>query len=77
MLSSKRCQHTGVINVFETSEPHIAVGSVMVDDKSGTYRWHCHFGPAIASGRARDIAAAMDRVKMCLVDSRSAQRHAA
>ena len=41
MLSKRRCPHTGVVNYFFTTEPHLAVASVIKGAQAG-YLWRCY-----------------------------------
>jgi hypothetical protein len=65
MLSKRRCPHTGVVNFFFTSDPHLAVGSIVKGERSG-YLWHCYTDPCEAAGSVRDMRTAERRVaKLC------------
>lgn len=66
MLSSRQCDHTGIINLFERAEPHISVGSVKADARGDAYLWRCHVGVIRASGRAVDLRSAVGEIEVCL-----------
>jgi hypothetical protein len=61
MLSKRRCPHTGVINFFFTTDPHLAVGSVIKGDQAG-YHWRCYTDPFAAVGTVGDMKSAERRV---------------
>jgi len=60
MLSMRRCPHTGVVNFFFATDPHLAVGSIVKAERSG-YLWRCHTDPCIAGSEA-DLKEAERRV---------------
>ena len=53
MLSKRRCPHTGVVNFYFDTDPHLAVGSVVVR-KGAKIFWSCHTEPFERSGVAVD-----------------------
>jgi hypothetical protein len=57
MLSKRRCPHTGVVNFFFATDPHIAVGSVIKAGQSG-YLWRCYTDPCAAAGTVADMKTA-------------------
>ena len=61
MLSKRRCPHTGVVNFFFTSDPHMAVGSVIKAGQSG-YLWRCYTEPHEGAGAVGDLKTAERRV---------------
>jgi len=61
MLSKRRCPHTGVVNFFFTSDPYLAVGSVVKGERSG-YLWRCYTDPCEAAGTVRNMRTAERRV---------------
>ena len=61
MLSKRRCPHTGVVNYFFTTEPHLAVASVIKGAQAG-YLWRCYADPCEAGGREDDLTTAERRV---------------
>lgn len=61
MLSKRRCPHTGVLNFFYTTDPHLAVGSVIKAGQSG-YLWRCYTDPCAATGSVPDMKSAERRV---------------
>jgi len=78
VLLSKRCPHTGVVNFFEASEPHIAIGSIT---KCGTsaagdsYAWRFYGVESTRAGRAPDASTA-ERTLRALLFRCSAERNA-
>lgn len=66
MLSSRQCEHTGIINIFERTEPYVAIGSVRREGSRDSYVWRCHVDAVRTSGRADDIGAAVDQIATCL-----------
>jgi hypothetical protein len=68
MLSVKRCPHTGVVNYYSESDPHLAVGSIARCGTSAVgFTWRCHAGGAERSGRAPDLESAQQRLTSFLV----------
>ena len=61
MLSKRRCPHTGVVNFFFKTDPHLAVGSVVKGAQAG-YLWRYYSDPCEAAGREDDITTAERRV---------------
>ena len=57
MLSKRRCPHTGVVNFYFDTDPHLAVGSVVVR-KGAKIFWSCHTEPFERSGVAADLKSA-------------------
>ena len=57
MISKKHCPRTGVVNVFASSDPLMAVGSVSKATKSAQYDWRCYLDDPVA-GSAPDVAIA-------------------
>ena len=51
MLSMRRCPHTGVINVFSASDPHLPVGSIVKAERIG-YLWRYYSEPCMAGCEA-------------------------
>ncbi len=61
MLLSKRCPHTDVLNFYDASEPHIAIGSITKCGRSAVttgYAWRFHEADNVRSGRAPDVFSA-------------------
>ena len=58
MLSRKQCPHTGIVNFFETSDPHIAIGSAIKQKAAGTYRWLSFVADCDNGGIATDLRGA-------------------
>ena len=84
MLLSKRCPYTDIVNFYEVSEPHIAIGSIA---KCGTacgpsgggrgYAWRFHDADNARSGLAPDATSAEQHLKDLVFDAvvaRSASR---
>lgn len=66
MLIVRRCPHTDVLNFYDDSDPHLAVGSVA---RCGTraataasFAWRCYADDQMASGIAADQATAERRL---------------
>ena len=76
MLLSKRCPHTDVINFFEASEPHMAIGSIT---KCGTpcgpsttragYAWRVYAADMVRSGHAPDVSSAERDLRALIFDA--------
>ena len=66
MLLSKRCPHTGVVNFYDASEPHLSIGSIT---KCGTsaagdaYAWRFYGADKTRSGCASDASVAERNLK--------------
>jgi hypothetical protein len=58
MLSRKHCPHTGVVNFFHDTEPHLAIGSVLKAAGSSGYQWLYYTDPCAATGTAPDLKTA-------------------
>lgn len=61
MLVSKPCPHTGVVNFFHDSEPHIAIGSIIKSNHPGAdarYVWRFYALEGAPSGHAENVSAA-------------------
>ena len=84
MLLRKHCPYTDVVNFFEASEPHIAIGSI---SKCGTacdsssarrgYAWRFHDAENTRSGIAPDPWSAEQHLRDLVFDAvvaRSASR---
>jgi hypothetical protein len=56
VLFKQRCPRTGVINLYSTSEPLLAAGSI-VERAPLHYVWHCHVADGYC-GAARDAGLA-------------------
>ena len=61
MLSKRRCPHTGVVNFFFATDPHLAVGSIVKAEGMG-YFWRCYTDPCSGVGSAADMKTAEQRV---------------
>jgi hypothetical protein len=64
-LSSRRCPHTGVVNFYDRSNPHLAVGSIARCGTSAAdhgFAWRCYSGEIESSGRAPDLQTAERRL---------------
>ena len=57
MLSKRRCPHTGVVNFFFATDPHLAVGSIVKAEGTG-YLWRCYTDPCTGVGSAADMKTA-------------------
>ena len=61
MLLSKRCPHTNVVNFYDETEPHMAIGSIT---KCGTsaeasgYTWRFYAADEARCGRTVDASSA-------------------
>jgi hypothetical protein len=61
VLLTKHCPYTGVVNFYEASEPHIAIGSIT---KCGTsaagdgYTWRFYAIDGVPAGHAPDEVSA-------------------
>ena len=63
MLFAKRCPHTGVVNYFSASDPHLAVASIARCGTSAAgFTWRCHASGAERSGLAPDLESAQQRL---------------
>ena len=66
MLFKRRCPHTGVVNFYSAEDPHMAVGSVVLDSsggdsavgQSGNFYWRFYTEPYARGGLAHDINSA-------------------
>ena len=79
MLSKRRCPHTGVVNFFFDTDPHLAVGSLLASQGSRVF-WSCYTEPFMRSGVAADVRSAEREVRdLCMRAATSdlAQRCAA
>ena len=75
MLSKRRCPHTGVVNFFFATDPHMAVGSVIKAGPS-SYLWRCYTDPCAAAGTVADMKTAEHRVtELCRLAARSESDH--
>ena len=76
MLLIKRCPHTGVVNFYEPSEPHLSIGSIT---KCGTsaagdaYAWRYYGIEKTGAGRAPDVSAAEQSLRALVVKSRDCE----
>ena len=64
MLLSKHCPYTGVVNFYDTSEPHIAIGSITrcgTSVASARYTWRFYGADSAPAGNAPDRAASPGR----------------
>lgn len=64
-LSSRRCPYTGVVNFFDLSNPHVAVGSIARCGTSAAdtgFTWRCYSGESESAGRAPDLQTAERRL---------------
>jgi hypothetical protein len=61
MLSKRRCPHTGVVNFYFATDPHLAVGSI-VKVKGAGYLWRCYTDPCAGVGAEADMKTAEQRV---------------
>ena len=78
MLSRKRCPNTGVLNLFLTAEPHLAIGSVLKAEGSSGYQWLYYTDPCAATGTAPDLKTAERRVaELCRSAEDASMGHAA
>lgn len=88
MLISRTCPLTGVVNLYRRSEPHLAVGTILVHAEKGDQRshvsWWCHAAPGTTSssqpshGTARDLLSAEASVAdaaACAADGTRITRH--
>lgn len=79
-LSSRRCPHTGVVNFYAVTDPHIAIGSIArcgtAADVSG-FAWRCYTAAAESSGRAPDLKTAERRLTnfYAMVEQSSPEQH--
>ena len=55
MLSRKQCPHTGIVNFFEKTDPHIAIGSAVMLRDRGTYHWLSFSADRDNGGIANDL----------------------
>jgi hypothetical protein len=57
MLIKRRCPHTGVVNFYSRTEPHMAVGSIVSgDDHHFTWRYYAE--PFVRAGQSDDMPSA-------------------
>lgn len=57
MLIKRRCPHTGVVNFFSDTEPHLAVGSIVARDDHH-FTWRYYEEPYVRAGQTGDMPAA-------------------
>jgi hypothetical protein len=69
MLSIKRCPHTGIVNLFDTTDPHIAIGSIARSVGPANYLWRCYAQGDARSGIAVDLKAAEHALIACFEDA--------
>jgi hypothetical protein len=62
MLSRKRCPHTGVVNFFIDTDPHLPVGSAIKVGRSAVYHWRFYTDPCAAAGAAPNLKTAEHHV---------------
>ena len=58
MLSRKQCPHTGIVNFFEKTDPHLAIGSAVKLREAGTYHWLSFASDCDNGGIADDLRSA-------------------
>ena len=61
MLSKTCCPHTGVVNYFFDTDPHLAVGSIVKGEGVG-YQWRCYTDPCAEGGTVPDLSTAERRI---------------
>ena len=67
MLSRKRCPHTGIVNFYETTDPHVAIGLAMRERGETRYRWLSFADDQHPSGFAADLGAAeRSLIQLCM-----------
>ena len=77
MLSKRRCPHTGVVNFYFDTDPHMAVGSIVAQSGSRIY-WTCFSEPYARAGVALDQPAAERKVReLCHLARQRELRHLA
>jgi hypothetical protein len=69
VLFKQRCPRTGVINLYSSSEPLLAAGSI-VETAPLRYVWHCHVADEYC-GAARDAALAEARLRRAIARGRA------
>lgn len=80
MLSTKRCPHTGIVNYFDTVDPHFSVGSIARATGQKHFLWRCYSAGTDQAGRTKDLKTAEHDLMECYgVGAAMAQRrsHAA
>lgn len=65
MLSMKRCPHTGVVNFFDTTDPHFAVGSIAHNSGRANFCWRCYSAGSDQGGRVHDLKTAKHDLIEC------------
>ena len=76
MLAMKRCPHTGVVNFFDTTDPHFCVGSIAQGRGRGKFQWRSFTGADTRSGRVADLKTAQHDLTACyeVADGHADQR---
>lgn len=63
MLSKHHCPHTGVVNYFTESDPHLSIGSIIKAGAEHEFHWRFYAAQRTISGIAADMRTAERRLK--------------
>ncbi len=63
MLSKHLCPHTGVVNFFTKTDPHLSVGSIIKSGEADEFHWRFYAAAKTISGIAADMRTAERRIK--------------
>ena len=77
MLLSKHCPHTGVVNFYDVSEPHIAIGSITKSRsglKSQSYTWRFYALDEAPFGYSADERSAEHSLRAVVVKAKTDKR---
>ena len=69
MLLSKHCPYTGVVNFYDATEPHIAIGSITKSRskaKTSGYTWRFYAVDDAPFGFAIDVPSAEKKLRALL-----------
>lgn len=63
MLSKHHCPHTGVVNYFTASDPHLSIGSIIKVGAAHEFHWRYYAAQRTICGIANDMRTAERRLK--------------
>jgi hypothetical protein len=72
MLLSKRCPYTNVVNFYDSTEPHLSIGSITRCGTSAAahgYTWRLHAAETSRSGHTIDASTAERNLRGVLSDT--------
>ncbi len=80
MLLSKHCPHTGVVNFYDASEPHIAIGSITKSASAPSdhrFTWRFYALDSAPSGYAADEVSAKAKLvaTLCKAERQTLKLH--